>query len=162
MSQIGFLTSRFFTTWLSTLILTWPNPSASSSSSSFWGWTMLSHKFSQDLNVFLSITKRRILKKKGEKKHPWCNSIYEVQIGINSCCSLKIYPSCTIPHSMGQQSCWIGVLQTYPNPLKFNPAYSAVKWVTTTFQTPSLTYSLFFPECGFEHPSMKQTIDPIP
>jgi hypothetical protein len=123
---------------------------------------MLSHKFSQDLNVFLSITKRRILKKKGEKKHPWCNCIYEVQIGINSCCSLKIYPSCTIPHSMGQQSCWIGVLQTYPNPLKFNPAYSAVKWVTTPFQTPSLTYSLFFPECDFEHPSMKQTIDPIP
>jgi hypothetical protein len=67
MSQIGFLTSRFFTTWLSTLILTWPNSSDSSSSSSFWGWTMLSQKFSQDLNIFLSITKRQILKKKGGK-----------------------------------------------------------------------------------------------
>jgi hypothetical protein len=31
-----------------------------------------------------------------------------------------------------------------------------------SFQTLSLSYSLFFPECDFEHPSMKQMIDPIP
>jgi hypothetical protein len=46
--------------------------------------------------------------KNGEKKNPWCNSIYEVQIGINSCCSLKIYPSCTIPNSMGNNLVGLG------------------------------------------------------